>query len=387
MHLILIQERANLTFTDNAGNGFRSSWGYKVEQITEGLLVQPPKPTEKVDPLSEASEPIDTGEIPPNARAPRGVVLVDGRKKAPQKAAAAAVSNEAPPGDDPSATGTGKSKPPQAQPARASQGGLPSSPISESSAFDSDPWLTVTDPGPIPESSVTGRQSFTNGSEEADAAVEPMLGPAARLFVLHEGGFGFEIIHENEFKKYSSSKTFNKDCAHVREVYEEVNAILHTFVTTKEKAKTFADLDLQAQEGCRAPDNLKLWTRKVPEFARRMKLRAVRTKLQKRTKCDWLQVNLDLPYLPRVLSPELLPVLPLCNKTNVVFRQIFEYPSFEDERIPRMDRILESYYSWQDTAMILTDVEQNPDTRTEEEIKKAQAVAEAIREVHRFPQL
>jgi hypothetical protein len=74
--------------------------------------------------------------------------------------------------------------------------------------------------------------------------------------------------------------------------------------------------------------------------------------------------------------------LPLSNKTNVVYRQIFEYPPFQDEQLPRMEKILEKHYSWLESAMILTTVDHLPDTRTDEEIKEALAVADAIRKKH-----
>ncbi|CAM6096484.1 unnamed protein product [Calypogeia fissa] len=336
-------ERTNLTYTNNSGNGFQSTWGYKVELITNGVLQRPPK---VVDPLSQ--------EV------------------------SIAMSNN----QEASANTTCYNKSETLQPIQSNKIGPPLSPKAEDTKVYSDSSLTTTDVGQVSESITGGlEQSSTSNKGETNETNDPVLGPSVRLFVIHEGGFGFEIIHEDEYNKYTSSKKWSKDYTHVREVYKEVNAILHTFVTVQQKAKKLAEVFVQALEGCRAPDVLKLWTTKVSEFARRIKLRAIKTKMNRRTKCDWLQTNLNLPYLPRVLEPNLLPPLPLSNATTVVFRQIFEYPPFQDEQLPIMKRILESYNKWQENAMMLTDVAQNPDTRTEDEIKLAQHVANKIREV------
>ncbi|KAL2610808.1 hypothetical protein R1flu_022500 [Riccia fluitans] len=393
-------EKASLSFTDNAGNGFRTGWGFKVEPIIAGKLPDPPpqavvgcgiegpvdigRPIDLHD-FSQDDVRISDGRREDLARA--AVSKADSRVKAPgTKAGSVPKGSRTKNAVDISHVKEAKkgavSKASKIHKLGSEVSGAPEKLefplIPEKHDCEEPSAASITDPGCASIiSTASSSPVSSDGSQERD---ETFLGPYPRLFVIHEGGFGFEILHEDDFKKFEYSKVSKKDCTRVMENYAKSDVMLHTFVTVEQKARKLAELKKEKHEMCRAPDGLRLWTKKVPEFARRIKLKTLLSKMQKRTKCDWLQLNLELPFLPRAVVSEMLPVMPLSNVTNIMFRQMFEYSPFERGQIRKMDKILEIYKEWQDSSMILRDVEVIPDERTPQEKKKAEEIARRIRE-------
>jgi hypothetical protein len=66
---------------------------------------------------------------------------------------------------------------------------------------------------------------------------QEMLGPYPRLFVIHEGGHGYEFLIEEMYQLYEVAKFYNKLCTKNVENYiiSEEEVVFHTFVTIENK--------------------------------------------------------------------------------------------------------------------------------------------------------
>ena len=212
-----------------------------------------------------------------------------------------------------------------------------------------------------------------------------MLGPHPRLFVIHEGGHGYEFMTEEVYQLYEIAKFYNKHCTKKDErfVISDEECTFHTFVTVEsEKSANLNEL-LKNEEKTQTnfPISPLLLTRKVSQFARRFQAKQRNTKVQTQTKCDWLQLEFMLPNLPRIINPVVPKLKGEDLESKFVYRQIVETPFISEETRGNIDKILEAYAKWQWENLELQEIQIIPDTRTEEEIEMERYIACRVREV------
>lgn len=215
---------------------------------------------------------------------------------------------------------------------------------------------------------------------------EPIiLGPFPRLFVIQDGGYGYEILAEEMYQIYEIAKFYNKNCTRKDDkcVINDENCIVHTFVTIENKSKITLDELLKDEEKTQTSFPISPWllTRKVSQFAQRFQAKQRNNKLQTQTKCNWLQLEFMLPNLPHIINP-VVPKLDLeIEKLTFLFRQILETPMILEETYINIEKILEVYANWMLENIDLPGCDIGPDTRSDCEIQIEKFIARCKQEV------
>ncbi|XP_073389288.1 uncharacterized protein [Physcomitrium patens] len=218
-----------------------------------------------------------------------------------------------------------------------------------------------------------------------------MLGPYPRLFVIHEAGHGYEFLHEEMYQQYETAKFYDKLCSKNSEKYviSDEEAVFHTFVTTENRKqiglyKLIKEKDNEDEEHNYTPSLTLPASRRVSLHAKRVQGKHRSNKLQTRTKCDWIQLQYSLPKLPRVINPSTPEIDSNKDTSGFVYRQIVELPSIQEAIQKKMDKILEVFSRWQWVNLELQEIEIIPDTRTDEDILMERYIACRIRESKKF---
>lgn len=237
-----------------------------------------------------------------------------------------------------------------------------------------------------------GERKIFPGSRPATASPpsfeppeEALLGPHPRLFVIHEGGHGYEFLTEEMYQLYKVSKFYNKLCTKNVENYiiSDEEVVFHTFVTVEGKKQM--GLSEMVKDDGKAEPNVPLSftppaSRRVSLAAKRVQGKQRNNKLQDQTKCNWLQLQFTLPKMPRIINPIIPDVDPQQDEVGPVYRQIAELPYIEETTRKKFDEMLEEFVKWQWVNLELQEIEIIPDTRTDEDILMERYIACRIRE-------
>lgn len=217
---------------------------------------------------------------------------------------------------------------------------------------------------------------------------QEMMGPYPRLFVIHEGGHGYEFLAEEMFQLYEIAKFYNKMCSKNVENYiiSEEEVIFHTFVTLENKKQIGLSELIKDKDDDKVKHNFSLSfsipaSRRVSLVAKQVQGKHRSNKVQAQTKCDWLQLQFALPKLPCVINPILPDVDPIQCEESLVYRQIVELPIILQATKKKMDQIFEELLAWQWVNLELQEIEIILDTRTDEDILMERYIACRIREV------
>lgn len=213
-----------------------------------------------------------------------------------------------------------------------------------------------------------------------------MLGPYPRLFVIHEGGHGYEFLTEEMYQLYEVAKFYNKLCTKNTEPYiiSDEEVVFHTFVTVEGK-KQLGLSELVKDDDKLEPNFPLSFTlpasRRVSLAAKRVQGKSRNSKLQAQTKCDWLRLQFTLPKLPRVINPILPDIEPQQDVVGLVYRQIVEMPYITEATRKKFDGMLDELVKWQWVNLELQEIEIIPDTRSDDDILMERYIACRIREV------
>lgn len=214
-----------------------------------------------------------------------------------------------------------------------------------------------------------------------------MLGPYPRLFVIHEGGHGFEFLTEEMYQLYEVAKFYNKLCSKSVESYiiSDEEVVFHTFVTVEGKKQMGLSELIDDKVEHNFPLSFTLpASRRVSLAAKRVQGKHRNNKVQAQTKCDWLKLQFTLPKIPRVINPIIPDVDPEQDQVGLVYRQIVELPYIEEATRKKFNTVLEELVKWQWVNLELQEIEIIPDTRTDEDILMERYIACRIREVTRL---
>lgn len=229
-----------------------------------------------------------------------------------------------------------------------------------------------------------GSRPATATPPSSEPPGQEMLGPYPRLFVIHEGGHGYEFLTEEMYQLYEVAKFYNKLCSKNVENYiiSEEEAIFHTFVTIENKKQML----IKDKDDNKVEHNFSLSfslpaSRRVSLVAKQVQGKHRSNKVQTQTKCDWLQLQFELPKLPRVINPVLPDIDPKQGEISLVYRQIVELPVISHPTQKKMDEVLEELLAWQWVNLELQEIEIILDTRTDEDILMERYIACRIREV------
>ena len=217
---------------------------------------------------------------------------------------------------------------------------------------------------------------------------QEMLGPYPRLFVIHEGGHGYEFLTEEMYQLYEVAKFYNKMCTKNVENYiiSEEEVVFHTFVTIENKKQMGLSERIEYKDNDKVEHNFSLSfslpaSRRISLVAKQVQGKSRSNKVQIQTKCDWLRLQFELPKLPRVINPVLPNIDSNQDEMNLVYRQIVELPVISLAMQKKMDKILEELLAWQQVNLELQEIEIILDTRTNEDILMERYIACRIREV------
>jgi hypothetical protein len=232
---------------------------------------------------------------------------------------------------------------------------------------------------------VPGSRPTTPTPPPSESPEPVMLGPYPRLFVIHDGGHGYEILPEETYQLYTIAKSHDRECTKVDELFVklEENVVFHTFVTVERNGNLPPLTFLKEEEKTETsfPVSPALLTRRVSQFARCFQAKQRNSKLQTRTKCDWLQLDFMLPNLPRIINPVLPKLEAVVNESSFVYRQVCEHPFINEETNGHIDKILEAYAEWQLENLQLQRIEKIVDNRDDDMIAMEKEIACRIREV------
>ena len=197
----------------------------------------------------------------------------------------------------------------------------------------------------------TWRPTATPTPPPSEPPEPEILGPFPRLFVIYEGGYGYEILADEMYQLYEIAKFYNKHCTQSNDkcVISNEDCILHTFVTIENKNNISLNELLKNEEKTQTSFPVTPWllTRKVSQFARKFEAKQRNKKVQLQTNCEWLQLEFMLPNLARIINPVVPKLPPKIDNFTFVYRQILENPSISQETCKNIDRILEAYAKWQ----------------------------------------
>ncbi|KAH8944050.1 hypothetical protein BDL97_13G088400 [Sphagnum fallax] len=235
---------------------------------------------------------------------------------------------------------------------------------------------------------VPGSRPTTPTPPPSESPEPVMLGPYPRLFVIHDGGHGYEILPEEIYQLYTIAKSHDRECTKVDELFVklEENVVFHTFVTVERNGNLPPLTFLKEEEKTETsfPVSPALLTRRVSQFARCFQAKQRNSKLQTRTKCDWLQLDFMLPNLPRIINPVLPKLEAVVNESSFVYRQVCEHPFINEETNGHIDKILEAYAEWQLENLQLQRIEKIVDNRDDDMIAMEKEIACRIRENKKF---
>jgi hypothetical protein len=206
------------------------------------------------------------------------------------------------------------------------------------------------------------------------------LGPFPRLFVIEDGGYGYEILADEMYEMYEIAKSYNKYCTKNDDnrLVNDEDCIVHTFVTDEDKDKMTLNELLRDEEKMQISFPITPWllTRRISQFARRFQAKQRNNKVQSQTNCNWLQLEFMLPNLPRIINPIVPKLVPEVENSTFVYRQVLETPKISKETCKNIEKILEAYADWLLKNIDISRCDSGLDTRFDYEIEREKFIAQ-----------
>lgn len=222
------------------------------------------------------------------------------------------------------------------------------------------------------------------------------LGPPPRIFVAHDGGYGFEICGDREFTKYLQQKQIDPLCHIAIEGFDgaEENTTFYTFITVKSLPKEPHDpfAGPTKREVHSSLMSIPSPDRPPPHPTNKLVdptntntvVGAMLNVLRRGTQCPWMDLNFQFPTLPRIVAPCKPPTLPCCKETLVSFRRICEYPQLTTHELEKVERALGEYEKWR-CEVLEKPLEKWEDPRPVQEITIEKDISECVRQVLLIP--
>eukprot|EP01018_Ginkgo_biloba_P025782 Gb_01621 [translate_table: standard] len=213
----------------------------------------------------------------------------------------------------------------------------------------------------------TGTQLLTNVVEAN------MHGLKGRLFIIHDGGQGYEFLDEKSFKKYAQKNKAAENSFQVTENFiSDEKLILHSFV---KMWKFDRGHSTHGPNSCSVFSDYFLKCSVVGLDAMHMP--------SKYSGLEWLESDSTDLSLPKFIGHPSECILKPSEQNVILYRLISEYPKLSDDNLSQISTVLEKCQKWQaENLRNRGMVSSYCDVRTKEQIEDASEVAAQIHEVN-----
>ncbi|KAJ7533838.1 hypothetical protein O6H91_13G067000 [Diphasiastrum complanatum] len=230
-------------------------------------------------------------------------------------------------------------------------------------SFKKDNALVNLSRGGENGSPVSSPISFDAMTSQIKSSMLFSRGPSPRLFVIYEGGHGFEFLNEKTFKDFVNLKKLNK-----------------TWIQTSQMIKN-CDEDIRSHLFVSLDDCLGFHVRKgkqaTPFLASKLSNSAIlledssNRKFHEESKNNPAnlgrsQLDMALPNLPRVILPSNISTLQNRKEAALIlYRQIYEYSATFEEQTAQVEMEEEACARWKDSKYMHNHCRKPSESRAE----------------------